>query len=503
MNSRYQLKALFAEQNGVNTYEGVDSLTGLPVLIYQYIGRNLATLMNLESENIPGILASQQDGEQAQVVVAYSKNYRSLSVPISLDINKLLVGSARALKDAAQAGIVHGDIRPARFMASGDHVLLEGFGMPWQVADDGFRPPEASSGSSFAGDVYAWAKSLLHLSDGQLRHELKGLLNACLAPNPNERPAASELYSSLKAVSTAAPSNENVVASEVVPAASPPGLEPIELDFVPEPAKTVGGETEPEDFMAFFGKQNVPESPAEESHSKTSRAEEFSEEFFDEHVEDMREARGGYKSDIDEVASEPPMTVSDLDERDPLSVTPPEPAGVVKRSSKFVKDLPPGATYHAGEASNSSSRPGMFEEYSFDDVPNRQPRDLRRIILLGLFLVGVAILAYLVTRQDLGRDNPVTTTTQERVRYPVEVQIGPASLPPVEIVVVQSPTGSTLLPNTVVGRFSPGTNNIVLDKDGLWQLQARFQDRISEPVTFELPQQRNIALTLPEAPQEE
>lgn len=518
MNSRYQLKTLYAEQDDIKTYEGTDSLTGLPVLVYQFVGRTLPSLMTLESENIPGILASEQDGEMAQVVVAYSKNYRALSVPLQLDTAKLLVGSARALKDAAQAGIIHGDIKPERFLASGDHVLLEGFGLPWQVSDDAFRPPEAASGSSFAGDAYAWAKSLLALTDGQLSPHLKRVLNACLVPDPNERPAASELYSALKTATVTVSEVESeveevYVPSEAAPAASQSGLDPIELDYIETEAVTAPPETTenaPDDFMAFFGKTDASKSNRETSGASDFSSpdfnspaqhpvsEDFSEGFYDEHAEEMR-AQAEYAGDAHD---EPSMIVSDAGEREPLSSGSPPAVNAAESGGKFIKNLPPGATYHAGETTREVLRPGMFEEYAFDDTPARRSINLRRIILLSLFVIGVGILTFLILRQDFNRIAPALPTSQETVRYPVEVQIGPASLPPVEIVVVQSPTGSRLLPNTVVGRFSPGVNNIVLDRDGIWQLQARFQDRVSDTVTFELPQQRTVALTLPEAPQE-
>jgi hypothetical protein len=38
---------------------------------------------------------------------------------------------------------------------------------------------------------------------------------------------------------------------------------------------------------------------------------------------------------------------------------------------------------------------------------------------------------------------------------------------------------------------------IVLDKPGLWQFQARFQDILSQPVTLQLPDQRTLTITMP------
>ena len=195
MASRYQVRTLHAQQGDVTTYEGIDPLTGLPVLIYQFRGRAAAGLRDLESENIPGLLEIDVNGNDTQVVVAYFKDYRPVSQPLSVPVETLLLDSARALSDAAEAGVIHGDIRPERFLASRDHVLLEGFGVPW-LPESSYQPPEGTV--SFAGDVYALAKSLLELGEGSLSEGATAALNASLAERASERLSAAELYSALK-----------------------------------------------------------------------------------------------------------------------------------------------------------------------------------------------------------------------------------------------------------------------------------------------------------------
>ena len=115
MALRYQRQSLYSNERGVMTYEGVDPLTGLPVLIYEFEGVIPRGLENLESENIPGLLDTASEDGKAQAVIAYSRKYQPLAQPLAVTSQTLLLDSARALRDAASAGILHGDIKPERF----------------------------------------------------------------------------------------------------------------------------------------------------------------------------------------------------------------------------------------------------------------------------------------------------------------------------------------------------------------------------------------------------
>ncbi len=535
MAGRYQLRAVLAERGGVTTHEGVDPLTGLPVLAYRFSGTPAPGLRDLESENIPGLLhvdTSDAADDKTEVVVAYFKEYQPLEQPLSVSVSTLLADSARALKDAAQAGVVHGDLYPGRFLASRDHVLLEGFGVPWQARESAYRAPEAEA--SFAGDVFAWAKSVLELAKGRLDGATLSLLTSCLHADPAERPAASELYAALRlrrnlpeAVGSAGAVGETTI--ETTPAETTPA----------ESAKAL--EVEDEGFQGTDLKNETytPAAPAFDETELTFAPEDIPEEPFTEPPYDFSDGLGdGFDHGADHEASsasspaaealpvppttppgtpphsqnwdrhwdedaEPELILSDPGDRyrvnkaasaDGASTN---PAAAATEPKPFVKDLPPGATYRPGEA-NTGLRPGVIQEYSFDAEPPADPRRRRLIIMLLLLIFGAAALAYLALfwqqRQDtvpaLGAPTPATV-------YIVDATLAPPDLPPTDVYVVSSPAGSRNPPGALITVVSPPGRQIALDRSGTWQLQARFQKRASEIVTFQVPQERAISFTLP------
>jgi serine/threonine protein kinase len=227
---RYQRQKLLEDHAGVKTYEGVDPLTGLPVLIYAFADKPHLLLNELESENIPGVLASQNELQQNYVVVAYAKGYKVASRPLEMDSLDFLIEGARALKDAAEIGVLHGDLRPERFWISKDHVLVEGFGLPWLPEESPYEPPEQLS--SFAGDVYSWAKSALELSHPP--PTAKHLLESCLVPQPNLRPSAEQIYTALVKIKTKPASVSTTGPAKVQAVGEPrviPTAKTLEIDF--------------------------------------------------------------------------------------------------------------------------------------------------------------------------------------------------------------------------------------------------------------------------------
>ena len=106
---RFQRKTRLAEQAGVTTWAGVDAVTGLPVVVYDIPGRPLREAERLESEHIPGTLATAFDGERGELVAAFSAEYRPLR-PGTVD-EAWIAMAAAALHDATRAGVVHGDLR--------------------------------------------------------------------------------------------------------------------------------------------------------------------------------------------------------------------------------------------------------------------------------------------------------------------------------------------------------------------------------------------------------
>lgn len=146
--TRYEAQELYAEQDGVKTYRGVDPVTGLPVLIYRFRRNAARELLRLDSEFIPRLLGWRDDSGAGVLVVAWSSAYVPLEGPLD---NAQLLDSARALREAAKGGVVHGDLRRERFLQAGGSVVIEGFGVPWNE--------EAGE----AADVAAWARSVVQL----------------------------------------------------------------------------------------------------------------------------------------------------------------------------------------------------------------------------------------------------------------------------------------------------------------------------------------------------
>jgi len=76
----------------------------------------------------------------------------------------------------------------------------------------------------------------------------------------------------------------------------------------------------------------------------------------------------------------------------------------------------------------------------------------------------------------------------------VDVTVDPPGQPPVSLVVVASPPGSTLAPGSVIGSV-PG--KVWLDLDGRWSFAAAFGDRRSPTVDLILPFERALQLAFP------
>jgi hypothetical protein len=164
----------------------------------------------------------------------------------------------------------------------------------------------------------------------------------------------------------------------------------------------------------------------------------------------------------------------------------------------FIKDLPPGGTYKAGKTTEISSAP--FKETpmapTFDEVflkGSRSSKNTRRIVMVVGLLLSALVLAGLVF---FGTDGirPAPAETSTAASYIVSVNVTPLGVPPLDLLVLSSPEGSKFRAGAVVSKV-PG--QIVLDRVGAWQFQARFQDILSEPVTLQLPDQRTLTITMP------
>ncbi len=198
---RYQPQGLLGEQGGVQTFAGRDAMNGLPVRVYSFMGTPTGREGEPRSDFVPPVLSATTQGGAGEVVTAFSETFQKLRGTVApAQVERLLLETATALDDAARAGVVHGDLSPERVFydrEAGGRFVLEGYGVPWRVRPSEFSAPERIGGPSFAGDVFAWARTVKHLS-GPLPGALRDLLDRCLSANPAERPNAREVRAALE-----------------------------------------------------------------------------------------------------------------------------------------------------------------------------------------------------------------------------------------------------------------------------------------------------------------
>lgn len=429
--SRYQRREIRAERHGIVSWIGVDAVTGLPVLVYDVPGRPCRQAESLESEHIPAVLASSFDGRRGELVVAFSQGYRALR-PEQVD-DEIVTAAARALRDASAAGIAHGDLRPARFLAADGHVLVEGYGVPWQPSDTRFAAPETGAGhpqapslsASLQADVYAFATTFIELGRGRLGAGTVAALTSAATPDPAERPDPAVLCTRLE-----------------------------------EAARSGGAESsaDPDRVQASVLRPRVTLSGTPQGHEPDPE----------------------------------PLVIDSGSGEKLIRTSGPQPASPKPGSGSFSKQPPPGTRYRSGHQA-PASRSDRPEASSVDDGRHgNHPRRTYRFAVLGATLVLTAVLAFLALsgRQERFRD-PIANRT---VVYVVDVSVQPESLPPVRLFVVEGPDTSKWQPGTELGNV-PG--RIVLDREGTWRFQGRFQDRLSQVVTLELPSQRQFTLSFP------
>ncbi len=503
--TRYQAQTIYQEQGDVTSYLGVDPVTGLPVLIYRFSGAASPQLARLDSEFLPRLLAWRDDDSGGIMVVSWS----SALVPVAgepLD-NLQLLDSARALNDAAAAGVSHGDLSPERFLLAGDSIVIEGFGVPWTAEP---ATPE--------GDVVAWAGSIrqmghrgnsgvdkllddIEAGSGLQPSELFGRLTDLLLRGeaPQAEPAAEQTPP--PAAETAEPEADFLDRTwddfsgqdEQYPAftgsaSQVPEVETLELDFSADEHQ---GAEEPEIEEPDTGVFTPSSTYASERLSARERAAAQSAA-----MEEEAPAGQPAPPPAEETGPEPaeePVT----DRRPP----PPQslPAG---GSSSYLKSLDSdsagtrtarsvGVTGQSGSTSYGRPVPAAQEEDWAEEQPvQRNNRRIIMITVLAILTVVLVTLLVVLRQRDLDR---VPASANPGVAYVIDVLVEPDDLPPVNLFVLQSPGGSQFAPNTALGT---APRRVALDAEGTWVFEGRFQGRLSEPVTIQIPEDRSSTVTI-------
>ena len=186
----------------IQTFAGIDLITGMPVFIYT-MPEKPSAIAEVYSEHIPSVLEIGFEHELGFVITSSAPGYNPIKPILTKQRLEWLVrASSRALADAHSVGLTHGNLEPSHFFACGDHLLLEGWGLPWGKANPDYQAPETNI--SLATDMFAWARSITMFGKGKPRLMLEGefgrLIGHCLNPRPSERPTAQELVLALEQV---------------------------------------------------------------------------------------------------------------------------------------------------------------------------------------------------------------------------------------------------------------------------------------------------------------
>ena len=469
--ARYQPQRLFADHEAVKTFHGLDPLTGLPVLIYRFAGRPSVKVGELKSEAIPTILTSSfERGNfggtfergRGQLVVAYARGYEPLNEAVRPhEVVGLLRDSATALYDAARASVVHGDLRPERFLKANDHVMVEGYGVPWSIWDAAseFSAPERIGGASAKSDVFSWAQSVRFLAGPYLPREFGDLVAACLDADPKNRPSAETIYKQIL-------EPDEVIEEPPAPTSSPVSLPPSSFDNL--------------DFA----------SDEEEEFAKNPFANSLTQG-------GQREGRGAPPSASS--SGEPRRGAGRERIRRGATATRTEVRGEKDEPLEAPLDLP----FDFGNDPNERSRLG------------KSARGRRTFLLIAL-LIGILILGALAlfNRSSLSAaastefiaelstgvgaalgalTSIFTGDTARSGTYLINVEVVPANVE-AELFVVESPAGSDLSAEQLVS-VVPGS--AVLDRTGVWRLQAQVGERRSEIREVRVPDERSVTFTLP------
>jgi hypothetical protein len=211
---RYRSLGMFAERQGATTLEGIDSVTGLPVLIYKFEGSPLAEPGRLASEGVPAILWSAGENGNGRLVAALAPGWRRRRPGDGPLRPAELLDASLALRDAAATGLSHGDLKPERLLLSGARLQVEGFGVPWRPEPGPFTAPDAEDQATAAGDVWALAAIVRAVGTTVRDDTVSAVLDLCLAADPGARPTAEELYLALERL---VPEAESAPAAESAP----------------------------------------------------------------------------------------------------------------------------------------------------------------------------------------------------------------------------------------------------------------------------------------------
>ncbi|MFW6089563.1 MAG: protein kinase domain-containing protein, partial [Gemmatimonadota bacterium] len=172
--------------------------------------REVRIASQMSHPNIVGLIDSGTAGGLPFFVMPYvegetlrSRLERDGPLPAAV-ARTLLHDIAAGLDHAHRLGIVHRDLKPENILLTGDHAYILDFGIarPFEDGDDALTRPGLALGTprymspeqreggpvDTRTDLYAWGLIALEITSGEPPPELSEVVQACLQPNPADRP---------------------------------------------------------------------------------------------------------------------------------------------------------------------------------------------------------------------------------------------------------------------------------------------------------------------------
>jgi hypothetical protein len=499
--SRFARTGTPVRQGPADVVRALDPVTGLPVRLYRFAGDPVPGAEALDHPHVYRVLEAGSDDEGGFVVAHLVDGATDVASRGELLDDATAVAATAALASAARQGVAHGDMGAHRVHRRGHDVWLEGYGVPWSEADsadDAVRLAEslaATGGNALSPPVLQALEEAAE--SGTDAEPLARAVAAAAGRRTRRRESATidDLY-----LQAGPDPDAERPAHEAAPAREEAG--PVAIDGPREAERALHARRPPSD---------VPAPHADEP-SPDERAPQASQAPRDEPAVPRGPSRGPPPAAPDAPAASQerrPAVPPWLRRQEAGPATPasgtiagqtrtrqtgePRAAGEprARPTGGFSKQPPPDVSYRSGAMPEQPARAGT----ATGALPAAQ-RQRRRTWLLAALLVLALLLAIItaIARRPvpppLEAGGPITSIV-------VDVRLEPATLPPASLVVVASPPGSRLAAGSEYGTVP---RRVVFDAEGTWQIQGRFQGRLSEVATFMLPAERDVVLRFPTGP---
>lgn len=482
--ARYQRSEQLRRAGDVVTSRGVDALTGLAVLIYDFPGQPRIKPGRLDSEGVPAILAAGFDGSRGVLVTAYPQGAAPLAATTHKVDDDLALQLLRVLRDAARVGLVHGDLTNERLLTAHAKLYIEGYGAPWGQ-DPLVQPTSESVRAALAKDLAGAVGALLALAGNGLSEEVSAALRGAVQGASRGSGDAVKLYSVVRrlaggAVTVPPAGFGDLVLPTVGKKTQRPSATALDdLDLGPPPSRPAPPAATPQ-APPDSDPLELDEAPASASHA-AQQAQEPTAVFEPgpPAASSPRDGAPSFPDDPDPITlNSDPGTMLTLDPR------------LKDSGAGFVKELPPGATYRAGNTEEDVRIPPI--QLNVSAVPPQRKRAWRVPLLLVslLLLAGVASYLALVARRNTAQQARGATA----ISHIVNVRVEPPNLPPVSLVVDQSPADSAYRAGTIIASVP---RSVRFDAAGTWVVHATFQDRESARISLRVPDDSMITIEFP------